>query len=150
MPEYLDIYVISADRTAESARRFLDELLPERQESADEYEIPQYSTNGDAVLGSDTEVVEYCCAHSEVDYRIYWRSLKNFKPGHAMAFYLRDGSVIYGLSTDAGEPELAKSLLRKLKTSLNSEHGYIAWESSPDMGSYEEFLTEVEKHAAVE
>jgi hypothetical protein len=148
LPEYLDVYVISSDRNAHSAFRFLDRFLPERQESAEEYEIPQYSNPSEAVLKTDKEIVGYCCENKNVDYRIYWRNSTDSKPEHAMVFFLRDGSVIYGLSTDASAPEYAKTLLSKLKTELNTNYGYIVWESSPDADTFEDFLAEAEKHNA--
>ena len=45
MPEYSDIYVISNKRTKEVALSFLDSFIPNREESADDYHIPQFSEN---------------------------------------------------------------------------------------------------------
>jgi len=45
MPEYSDIYVISDKRDKNTIDLFLEHFLPKREESADEYEVPQYSEN---------------------------------------------------------------------------------------------------------
>ena len=45
MPEYSDIYIITEKRDKAIVESFLQHFLPEREESAEEYEIPQYSEN---------------------------------------------------------------------------------------------------------
>ncbi len=43
VPEYADIYALGNERKPEAVVAFLDRFLPDRIESADEYEVPQFS-----------------------------------------------------------------------------------------------------------
>lgn len=142
MPEYSDIYVISNKRNREALFSFLDEFVPEREESCDEYLIPEFSENPIHIYQKADKVIDWCVSNKNEPYSVYWRSKSETKPEHAMVFYLKDGYVIYGLSTDAAFEEYAIELLNKLKIFIGSEVGYIAHEASPNCECYEEFENE--------
>lgn len=146
MPEYSDIYVISDKRDRGTLNKFLDNFLPDREESADEYEIPQYSDSPDSILSSAGELVDYCCENKTSEHAIYWRAPKQRKPEHGMVFYLADGNVIYGLSTDASDSKFANDLLTRLKTHVGSALGYIGYEASPDVENFDEFKQQIKIH----
>lgn len=146
MPEYSDIYVISDKRDSKSIEAFLDHFLPHRTESADEYEVPQFSDSPKVLFKTAQELIEYCEENRDIEHSIYWRATKSSKPEHGMVFYLNDGFVIYGVSTDASDQEYAAYLLNKLKKFLNATHGYIGHEASPDVDSYSEFLEQEMVH----
>jgi hypothetical protein len=146
VPEYSDIYVISNKRDALSVESFLECFLPQREESAEEYEVPQYSNTPTVTFTSAFELMAFCAKKQSESYVVYWRALNEMKPEHGMVFYLRDGNVIYGLSTDAAEQNYARKLLQELKAFLGSSLGYIAHEASPDADCLEEFETQVELH----
>jgi hypothetical protein len=142
LPEYSDIYVISDRRNISDIYSFLDRFLPDREESADEYEVHDGINGITLSFTHDNEVIKYCCSHSHVDHRIYWRNSMNSKPEHANVFFLNDSYVIYGLATDAENKGYAKDLFDSLKIFLNSRIGYIGNESSPNSVSYDEFISE--------
>jgi hypothetical protein len=146
MPEYSDIYVITEKRDRATVERFLRHFLPQRTESAEEYEIPQYSTTPEKVFKTDHELIEYCENNKEIEHSIYWQATGGKKPEHGMVFYLKDGYAIYGLSTDAENVVFAKNLLEELKEFINSNHGYIAHEASPDVNNYSDFLEQEKMH----
>ena len=146
MLEYSDIYVISDKRDRKTIEKFLNDFLPNREESADEYEVPQYSDNPEVIFGKAAELIDYCEKNTNIEHAIYWRATENSEPEHGMVFYLKDGFVVYGLSTDASNQEYAAALLNELKEYFSTTHGYIGHEASPDVESYSEFLRQEVAH----
>lgn len=146
MPEYSDIYVISDKRSENDVEAFLDRFLPEREESADEYEVPQFSDSPDIVYSRAIDLVKHCSANKSAEHAIYWRAKDERKPEHGMVFYLKDGNVIFGLSTDASDPSFARELLERLKVHLHSDLGEIGHEASPDVENLHEFKQAIESH----
>ena len=146
MPSYSDIYVISEKRNRRIIDSFLNEFLSLREESADEYEFPQYAESPDIIYHKADKVLEKCVSEKGIAYGLYWRALNSRKPEHAMVFFLSDGHVIYGLSTDDAYPEYAAGLLEKMKSLLGSELGYIGHEALPDASNLEEFKLEISIH----
>ena len=146
MPSYSDIYVISEKRDRKSVDAFLNEFLPQRDETADEYEFPQYSDSAEIIFSSVDDALEKCISERDIDYRFYWRALNDVKPEHAMVFFLADGYVIYGLSTDDAYPKYAFELLLRLQTFLQSNLGYIGHEASPNAENLEQFKREINVH----
>lgn len=142
MPEYADIYIISEKRDRAAVEGFLGRFLRRRAESADDYPVPQYSENPEIVFERAADLIDYCDANRGTVQSIYWRALGDSKPEHAMVFYLKDGNVIYGLSTDASDQNYAKNLLKDLKDHFNAEHGFIAHEAAPDAEDHAEFLAQ--------
>lgn len=143
MPSYSDIYVISDKRDRKSVDEFLNEFLPCREEAADEYEFPQYSEGAEIVFCTADDALNKCVNEPGLDYRMYWRALGEKKPEHAMVFFLADGYVIYGLSTNDADPEYASELLSKMQSFLGSTFGYIGHEAPPDAKSLVQFKREL-------
>jgi hypothetical protein len=60
MPQYADCYVLVPSRDSAIVEQFLGRYLPgSRQESADEYEIPQYADTPHTIFGSAPELMAY-------------------------------------------------------------------------------------------
>lgn len=145
MPEYLDITVISEKRDVITALKFINNFLPTREESADEYEIPQFADSPTFLFTNALDVIKYCCKNKNMEYPIYWHGTNQLKSTHAIIRYLKDESVIYGLSINAKKRKLGEVLLIKSKKFLNSKLGYIGHEASSDPVNLDEF-----KHAILE
>ncbi len=138
--------VISEKRNRRTIDLFLNEFLPVREETADEYKFPQYAESPDIIFHKAKEALEKCIAEKYIDYGLYWRALEKKKPEHAIVFFLADGNVIYGLSIDDAYPEYAAELLEKMKLFLDSGLGYIGHEASPDTSNLEQFKFEINAH----
>ena len=138
MPEYADVYAIGRERTERAITQFLDFFLPSRVESADEYEIPQYSDSPTIVYTKATDLILHCCANPNEVHAIYWRS--NEQPEHAMVFFLADGGMILGVSTPAENSKRVDQIAIKLERYISSDNVFITYEDTPPE-SISEFLT---------
>jgi len=74
VPEYADIYCRQASRDYSSINEFLDLFLPDRLESADEYEFPQYSDSPEVIFTSADEAISYLSEKSERVHNLYWKN----------------------------------------------------------------------------
>ncbi len=146
MPEYSDIYVISENRDQKTVIDFLNKFLPNRKESANEYELPQYAENPTTIFKAADELIKHCALTKNEEHAIYWQSTSHEKPEHAMLFYLKDGHAIYGLSTDAQDTEFVDKLLKEMQLHFNTELGYIAHECSPNADNISEFKAQKKAH----
>jgi len=149
MASCFDIYVISTRRNVEAIENFLNEFLPKREALASEYEFPRWAEDPEVIYNEAGEVLIVCCKKLDAEYGLYWRSTKGEKPKYAMIFFLRDGHIIFGLSTDDAYPDYAATLLTKMKKYLGSEYGYICHECPPDVSCLGEFREQIEIHRAV-
>ena len=138
-----DIYVISAKRDTETIFSFLNHFLPEREETADDYCIPQYSDNPKQVFTKDFEIISFCVSNKQIEQSIYWRAINNKIPEHAHIFFLNDGNIIFGLSTDSSNHEHANNLLKEVKLFLDERYGYITFETAPNACNYDEFMAQI-------
>ena len=129
MPEYADIYAIGGDRSERAITQFLDTFLPTRVESADEYEIPQYSDSPTIVYTKASDLILHCCTNRNEVHAIYWRS--DEPPEHAMVFFLVDGGVILGVSTPAENSERVDQIASKLERHVGSDKAFITYEDTP-------------------
>jgi hypothetical protein len=146
MPEYADIYVLARDRSIRSAEKFLDEFLPERENAADEYELPQYADKPEAVFKIPGPVLKQCEEKPNLEYRFYWRATNHQKPEYAIIIFLNDGKAVYGLSTDASDEGFVKVLFYKMKEYLGTESGFVGYEHCPDFDSLSEFEDQIENN----
>ena len=149
MPSYFDIYVISQDRNESAIEGFLNEFLPIREESADEYPYPQFSENADVTYKDVQKILKMCCAWKSSKYALYWHALENRKPEHAMIIFLKDGHIIFGLSTNDADPEYANEILGMMKIKLKSTLGFIGHEASPSVSDLQEFQAQIEAHIGI-
>jgi hypothetical protein len=129
---WADIYVLTKKRNPALIFGFLNEFLPGRIETADEYEIPRYSSSPTRVFDKADALIQYCCSHQDVEQAVYyWSNESENEPRSAMIFFTEDGHLILGLSTDASS--LEDHYLTSLIDFCDSQVGYIAYESPPEM-----------------
>lgn len=129
MPEYADIYALGGARTEQSIEAFLDRFLPSRIESADEYEIPQYSASPTVVYTNAADLIRHCCKNENEVHTIYWRS--DAQPEHAMVFFLRDGGLIVGVSTPSDDSQRVDRIATDLGGLFDTEEVIVAYEDLP-------------------
>ena len=135
MPEYADVYAIGGDRTERAITQFLDCFLPSRVESADEYEIPQYSDSPTIVYAKASDLILHCCTNRNEVHAIYWRS--DEQPEHAMVFFLADGGVILGVSTPAENSKRVDQIASRLERYIGSDNVFITYEDTPPESTQE-------------
>ena len=133
MPEYADIYALASKRTEQAVTEFLDHFLPERVESADEYEIPQYSDAPTTVYTKASDLIRHCCDSPNEVHTVYWRS--EIQPEHAMVFFLGDGGLIFGVSTPAEDHRRIDLVAEDLGRFLNTEEVIVTYEDLPPESS---------------
>ena len=144
-----DIYVIKKSRSRKIGIDFLNTFLPNRQESADEYFIPQYSENPIHKFDNVGKLMIFLESNREYAQNIYWESTvdENLNK-HAMIFYTKDGCMIFGISQNAetnGEfnTKTIDTCLLKMKEFLKTNIGYIDYENPP-ANTYKKFVELVE------
>ena len=134
MPEYADIYALSERRTTQAITDFLDRFLPSRVQSADEYELPQYSDSPIAVFTNASDLIHHCCENPHEVHALYWRS--DATPEHAMVFFLADGGVVLGMSTPAEDSRRVDNIARTLEQFVANEDVIVAYEDTPPASSH--------------
>jgi len=133
MPEYADIYALASKRTEQVITAFLDHFLPDRVESADEYEIPQYSSSPTTIYTKASDIIRHCCDSATEVHAVYWRSESGSE--HAMVFFLRDGGLIFGVSTPAEDHRKVDSITDDLGRFLDTEEVVVTYEDIPPESS---------------
>lgn len=127
MAGFYDVYVLAPARTTDAVERFLKRYVPHREPSANEYPVPQFADEPTTVFFEAMELVAYCVEHPDVAHGIYWRSLDDCDPFHAMAFFFPYGGMVLGLSVVANPVRW----LGDLFSMTGSEIGYWAFEEPP-------------------
>lgn len=148
MGYYADIYVIKKTRSKIVALEFLKHFLPQRKESAECYEIPQYGINTEIEFNNAEELMDYLEKNTTTTHSIYWTNMdkKNLNR-HGMIFYTADSCMIFGISRDhhgINHTENEEYCLIELKDFFNTEKGYITYECPPE-DTYDEFIDIVNK-----
>ena len=147
---FADCYVLTDSRTKEFINAFLDKFLPDRQESADEYEIPQYSNNPTVISKTADKLIELLERNKNEIHTIYWRNNSKTTVQNAMCFFTDDGQVIVGLSCQTKYPDtsIEDSYLKDLKNFCKSERGYVTYEENATHNTTE-FLERVKKYETI-
>lgn len=130
MAEYADIYALSAQRTEEFVDAFAARFMPEREETADEFEVPQYA-RPEQVFRASSELIRYCCQRPAQVHAVYWRNVHDSEPAHAMVFFLPDGYVVFGLSVRAHDELSVQRLFAELRSFVGTADAYVAHEALP-------------------
>ena len=118
--------------------RFLDSFVPKREQSAVDYEFPQYSEQPTSVFESASAAIQHCEAYPDAAQSFYFRNLGE-APAHGMLFFTADRGLILGLAVD----EQQDDWLLRLKEHAGSSIGYIAFEEPP-----KDTVAEFEQRAA--
>ena len=150
MAYYADIYVIEKHRRKDRAIAFLDHFVPNRNEGADEYLIPQYSDDPLYSFSRADEVMSFLESNPTFAQSLYWQNLdEESLNSHGMVFYTKDGCIIFGISRavdmdDHTNTVLEDEGLNQMKAYFNTALGYIHYESPP-AASYEKFTAIVKE-----
>jgi hypothetical protein len=156
MPQYADIYIAVKTRSKEKAIEFLNYFLPDREESADEYEFPQYERKDEYEFENVLELMSFLEENTNSEYNIYWRNTDEQNPNrHGMLFYTKDEAIIFGISrnADINGPQNSENediCLKKMKAYFKTNIGYIAYEDEVAHETYEEFMRAVNKSSTNE
>ena len=132
-----DIYVIKESRSKKIGIEFLNHFLPAREESADEYLIPQYSDEPIQKFDKADEIMSFLEINKEYSQSIYWRNIDDENPNkHGMIFYTSDGNMIFGISRNADmtgnlNTDNEDGCLNQMKAYFETHLGYIHYENPP-------------------
>ena len=146
---YADCYILSEKRTSEFIQTFLDKFIPNRHESADEYEIPQYSDEPKVLFRSAVELMDYLSINKNEVHTVYWANNDKGDIKGAMCFFTNDGQVILGLYCDTMYPDtsIEDNVFADLTSFCESSNGYITYEE-PTTHNTTEFLERVKSTTA--
>ena len=146
MGQFADIAIKT--RSKQTAIDFLNHFLPQRVESADEYEFPQYSNTTGKEFGSVNDLMNHLETDKSSEYNLYWRSTdaSNLNK-HGMLFYTKDEAIIFGISRDAdvdgnSNTDNENECLRLMKEYFETNTGYITYEDTP-FETFDEFIREI-------
>lgn len=138
---FADCYVLTNNRTKETVNNFLETFVPQRKESADIYELPQYQEKTEIIFEKDSELIDYLVQNKSIPYSIYWRNTEKSDLRHIMCFFTNDGELILGLSTETKFPnsEIEDIYFKELQEFAESEIGLITYEE-PAPNNANEFI----------
>ncbi|BDD08540.1 hypothetical protein FUAX_09720 [Fulvitalea axinellae] len=145
-----DVYVIQKSRSKKLGVDFLNHFLPIREESADEYLIPQYLDDPIHEFDNAEDLMTFLESNPQYAQSIYWRNKdKENLNKQGMIFYTKDGNMILGISRNADmsgnlNTENEDECLIEMKKYFKTENGYIHYENPPAK-SYDEFIEIVNK-----
>jgi len=153
MPEYADIYVLGKKRSSDAIIAFLNHFLPSRRESADEYEVPQYSKAPHTMFNTANELITYCCQNPQETHAIYWQNITGEE--HAGVFFLKDGGLIFGVSTPADNHSKVDAVSDDLGRFLDTGEVIVTYEDVPpesvnDFHSFFAHLPKIDDAASAE
>jgi hypothetical protein len=126
-----DLYTLAPERSATTVARFLDHFIPNREESAADYAMPQYSRNPSMILTNADDAFQYSVANRSAAQRIYGHRLGQGEPRSAHVFFLADGGLILGLSIEESTEARWQWWLEQLKQFVGSPFGYYVCETPP-------------------
>ena len=138
-----DVYVIVANKSKEVTDRFLGNWLSDFQETADEYEYPQYEDNSKILFKDAKKLISYLLNMPGSSYSLYWNN-KNLKGevANGMLFFNQDGSLILGISVIVEDSLKLKIYLEELGKEFGADYGFVNVENPPPE-SLKEFISEL-------
>ncbi|MBO6496816.1 MAG: hypothetical protein JJ978_14700 [Roseivirga sp.] len=136
---FADCYVLTDQRNKEHILRFLDHFIPDRKETADEYEVPRYSTQPSRIFRKAENLISYLSENKSEPHGIYWSNTQEGYLRNAQVFFTNDGYLILGISCYTKYPntEIEESFHKELLHLCSSEYGYITYEDIPPLNSLE-------------
>lgn len=146
---FADCYVLTNRRTKEIVNKFLETFVPQREESTDVYELPQYQEKTDITFEKDSDLIDYVVQNKSIPYTIYWRNAEKLDLRNIMCFFTNDGELILGLSTETKFPntEIEDFYFKKLQEFAESEIGLITYEEpAPDNAKEFKEMIKARKH----
>jgi len=141
---YADCYILCENRTSAFIHFFLDTFLPNRQESADEYEVPQYSDKPKVIFKTSLELIDYLSLNKDEVHTIYWSNTDKTNIKGAMCFFTNNGHLILGIYCETMFPDttIEDKVFGDLKEFCGNSKGYITYEE-PATHDTNEFLERV-------
>jgi len=128
-----DVYVLAENRSAETARKFLDKYLSERNFNDGVYEF--YSYEGDEELefkfDTENEMLEFLESNTTLTLNCpFYPNNKNEFLRSVQLYYLKDGGMISCLNINQND-EKEDQLLNELRSFMSSEYGMVSYHIPP-------------------
>ena len=136
----IEVYVLSKERSAETADRFLEQLAPERSPVASDFPFPEFVDEPSIVFDSPGDLIRRLEIDAGESYSIYWNVIRGIAD-QVMLFFTPDGGMIVGLGGPHVSAENAFSAMQKI---VHGKYGYMTSGSCPP-NSYEEFVSLCER-----
>jgi hypothetical protein len=141
--EIIEIYVLCKERTKKLVLEFLESVLPNRKEVAENYPYPEYADEYEHIYEDFETLLEALEINTRETYSLYWDSANHGEVRSAMVFFTEDGYMIAGI-TVADDTERRKNWLNKLSRIVDGEYGYVSFDTPPPLTS-REFIDYCEK-----
>jgi hypothetical protein len=122
------VNVLLEDWTSEAFTRILDHFIPNRAETAEDFEFPQFSEEPEFLTTSSLEVVKRLEGRTGETYQLVWRNTSNASPGVIAAYFLEDGEVAISLAMVASSPEEA---LEQVVSQIECEYAFVSCITDP-------------------
>lgn len=144
---FADCYVLTSNRTESFVEEFLDRFVPNRRETADEYEVPQYADNPIEIFKTTREAVKFLVDHKNVRHSLYWENPEKSDLRGAELFFTDDSHIIMGIycETKYANTEIEDRIFKEIQQFCGSNLGYITYEATPPHNSDE--FKEIVKNA---
>ncbi|GET24152.1 hypothetical protein [Prolixibacter sp. NT017] len=136
---FADCYALTDKRTESFIKEFLDHFVPERRETADEYEVPQYENNPVENFKTAHEAVKFLVENKSIKHSLYWANPIKSELRGAEIFFTDDGYVIMGIFCETKYPntEIEDKIFKEIKEFCGNDEGYITYEDTPPHNSKE-------------
>ncbi len=143
---FADCYVLTNKRTKQFIYSYLNNYIPNRHETANEYEFPQNSDNSTIIFRTAEELIDHLEKNKNDIHTIYWSNNDKSEIRGAMCFFTNDGQLIAGLYCETKSPDttIEERHFMDLKNFCDSDIGYIDYEE-PASHDTIEFLKKVKK-----
>ena len=138
---YADCYVLTEKRNYDFIIKILNHFVPNRRETADEYEIPQYSENPTELFDNADEKIRFLSKNKRIKHTLYWENPDKTELKGVELFFTDDEYLICGVYCDTKFPntEIEDKYFEQLQKICNSKQGYITYEE-PSVHNSQEFI----------
>lgn len=92
-----EVWVLSPERSALAATKFLDAVMPRREPATDDLPFPQFVDDPDVVLTRPEEVIDRLEDYPHESYSMYWHNGLPGDPSGCMLFYTEEQGLIAGV-----------------------------------------------------
>ncbi len=127
----IDLYVLTSERSTAVAKQFINNWLVDFNESASEYEFPQYSVKPTVIFSSVVELIEKLIANPNEPHSIYWSNPKQETLRSGMLFFTNDGAMIAGVTLAEDDVLEIAHYLQELGKTVGGQFGYTTFEEPP-------------------
>ena len=124
----IEIYVLCEERQKKVLLKFLEIMLPNRRELADEYCYPEYVEEPEIVFDDYMELIAVLERNQLESYSIYWDNIDSSEVKSAMAFFTEDASLMLGLFVAL---DSAEKYLSKMSDLVGGKFGLVNSDSPP-------------------